>query len=309
MKTTPFLLAVLILSAAACAVDVNEGTGEGDDGPAAAECPPNELATVRFMHAAGGTPVTRPDFGPATTRNLNVVRPDFNDPATNQPKLIVSLAAGRAGIAQVCGNKPMMFGARLAGAKADRMPPLQIMFTPDPDPKLLAARTTIVLAGIADSLTPEGAPENPASAANPLRFIVVDDMFSSGPETQIQVVEASRVMPATVDVDVNPDVAGAELTGDKALDRYEVSVVETTKGTVDAMPVAVPVRFLVASTVMQTFTIAPRVPAGAKVLAIHFDTEIYDPKAPTPPPAPVARLFLTGNDPLLGLAPGGGITF
>jgi len=298
-------LAVLLLLTAGCPVDVNTTKPDGGDDGGDPECPKTELATVRFFHGAGGTPVTRPEFGPATTRNLNVVRMDPADELVT----VTSLIAGRASVVQLCGNKTLTLGARLAGAKADRAT-MQIMLTPDADSAALDVGTTIVLAGIADALEADGVtPENPASVANPLRFITVPDTFSTGAETQIQVVHASRKTPTPVDVEVNPDSAGADLL---ALARYEVSAVQPTKGTADTAPVAVPVTFLEGTTARASFTIAPRMPTSAKGLAIHFDTEVFDPDHPDPAkrsPAPTARLFLTGDDPLLGLVAGGGITF
>lgn len=301
-------VAGLLLFTAGCPVDVNEGDGGGDDGPSTSECPKAELATVRFFHGAGGTPVTRPDFGPSTTRNLNIVRPDVVDD-DGVPLQVTSMVAGRATIVQICGNKPIMLGARLAGSSTDRVTlAAPITFTPDADPSKLQVGTTIILAGIADTLV-NGQPENPASTANPLRFIVVPDAFAAGTGTQIQVVHVSRKTPEPVDVEADPDRAGAEIT---TLMRYTASTPTATKGTPDTAPSAVTVAFLEGTTTRASFSISPRIPAGAKALAIHFDTEIFDPKNPDPAqrsPAPVARLFVTGNDPLLGLVAGGGVTF
>lgn len=305
MKTKLILwqgLAVLLLCTAGCPVSVNEGMG-GDDGPDTEECPARDLATVRFMHAAGGTPVTRPEFGPSTTRNLTVVRSE--DP--EDPLLVTSLVAGRASIVQLCGNKLLTLGARLAGAGEDRVTTM-ITLTPDADPSKFDVGTTIVLAGIADTIV-NGVPENPASAADPLRFIIVPDMFSTGAATQIQVVHASRKTPTPIDVDVDPDRAGLEIL---ALARYTASAVETTRGTPDTAPSSVPVVFSEAGTTRASFTITPRMPASAKGLAIHFDTQVFDPDHPDPAsrnPPTVARLFLTGDDPLLGSVAFGGVTF
>ncbi len=111
-------------------------------------------------------------------------------------------------------------------------------------------------------------------------------------------------------MEVDPDRAGAELLG---LTRYGAPLAPTaTKGTPDTAPSAVTVAFLEGTATRASFSISPRIPAGAKALAIHFDTEIFDPKNPDPAarnPPPVARLFLTGNDPLLGFVAGGGVTF
>jgi hypothetical protein len=306
---------VLLLFTAGCPVDVNEGDGGGgDDGPGTSECPASERATVRFFHGAGGTPVTRPDFGPSTTRNLNIVRPDVLVPVPGSdamaPLQVTSMIAGRATIVQICGNKPIMLGARLAGSSTDRVTlSAPITFTPDADPSKLQVGTTIILAGIADTLV-NGQPENPASAMNPLRFIVVPDTFAPGSATQIQVVHVSRKTPETVDVEADPDRVGVDLVG---LTRYAAPLPPTaTKGTSDSAPTAVTVAFLEGTATRASFSIAPRIPAGAKALAIHFDTEIFDPKNPDPGqrnPAPVARLFVTGNDPLLGFVAGGGVTF
>jgi hypothetical protein len=315
-KTTHFqwlaAVAVLLL-AAGCPVDINEGMGGGDDGGGTAECMASELATVRFMHAAGGTPVTRRP-GVTSTRNLNVTRPDPEDPA--ETLTVTSLAAGRASIVQLCGNRPLMFGARLAGAAEDRVTvPAPITLTPDADPTRFDVGTTIILAGISDALKEDGVtPENPKSAADPLRFIVVLDMFGTGPGAELQVVHASRRTPAIVDVEANPESAGPDI---EDLDRYAVSMPVPTRGTPDTAPVAVSIQFLDPGTTTMpraSFSISPRMPAGAKGLAIHFDTEVFDPDHPSMDPAmqnpaPVPRLFLTGDDPLLGSVAGGGITF
>ncbi len=301
-------LAVLLF-AAGCPVDINEGTGGADDDPGGDECADAELATVRFMHAAGGTPVTRRP-GVTSTRNLNVTRADPDDPA--ERVTVTSLAAGRASIVQLCGNKPLALNARLAGASEDRIAaPLMITLTPDADPGRFEVGTTIILAGISDALKMDGTPENPKSAMDPLRFIVVPDMFSTGAGTELQVVHASRRTPAVVDVEGNPESAGPDATG---LNRYEVSAVFPTRGTPDTAPMAVPVQFLDPGTTTNpraSFSIAPRMPAGAKGIAIHFDTEVFDPDHPdgNVNPAPVPRLFLTGNDPLLGSVAGGGVQF
>jgi hypothetical protein len=299
-KLIPWLAPlVMLLCAAGCPVDVNEGEGGDDDGPSTAECPPAELATVRFFHAAGGTPVVRLPFVAASTPSLNIVRTDL-DP--EDPPIIASLAPGRAATVQICGNKPVVLGARLASASADRVA-LPITLTPDADSTLFDVGLTIVLAGISD----DG--DNPASAANPLRFIEVPDTFGTAAETQIQVVHASRKTPATVDVEVNPDSPGVEIM---ALARYGFSGIVQTRGTTDVAPATVPVAFLEGTASRASFTISPRLPTGAKVLAILFDTEVYDPANPDPTkinPAPTAKLFVTGDDPLLGRVAGGGVTF
>jgi hypothetical protein len=296
-------LVVLLLLTAGCPVDINDAMGGGDDDPTEPECPKAMLATVRFFHAAGGTPVTRPPFGPATTRSLTVVRADLEKTPT-----VTSLAPGRASVVQLCGDKDLMLGVRLAGAEDDRVMKT-VRLVPDANSAALDVARTIVLAGIADALKEDGTPENPASVANQLRIIEVPDMFSTGSETQIQVVHASRLTPDPIDVEVNPDVMGPEIMG---LARYAVSGVVTTKGTPDTAPAVVPVNFLMGTSSKASFMISPRIPASAKALAIHYDTEVYDPDNPDPTkrsPAPKAQLFLTGDDPLLGLVAGGGITF
>lgn len=296
------ILAITPVFTTGCPVDVNEGgDGEGDD-PTPPECDASMLSTVRIVHAAGGTPVTRRP-GVTTTRNLNIFRVDLPD---SPP--IASLVAGRAALVQICGNKPITLGARLAGAAANRVT-MMTTLTRDTDPSLFDAGVTIVVAGISDALKPDGSPENPKSVADPLRFIVIPDEFGTGAETQIQVVHASRRTPATVDVEANPDRMGVEIT---ALARYAVSAPEATRGSAHAMPSAVPVVFLDATATRASFSIAPRLPTSAKALAIHFDTEVFDPDNPDPTmvsPPPVPRLFVTGDDPLLGFVAGGGITF
>jgi hypothetical protein len=72
------------------------------------------------------------------------------------------------------------------------------------------------------------------------------------------------------------------------------------------------VNFLMGTTAKVSFSIAPRLPAFAKAVAVLFDTEVFDPDNPDPTkrsPTPKAQLFVTGDDPLLGLVAGGGITF
>jgi hypothetical protein len=298
-------LAALPVFTAGCPVDVNEGTPPDGGGTGGAECPPAERNTVRIFHGAGGTPVTRPEFGPATTRNLTVVRPD----APGGSATVASLAAGRAALVQFCAGKPINLVARLAGSMAARAMTTIMLPPPPANASPLDAAMTLVLAGISDALKPDGTPENPASVANPLRFIVVPDTFGTGPETQIQVVHASRKTPTPVDVELNPESAGPDVAG---LARYEVSMVNPTRGTPDTDPSAVPVAFLEGTTARASFTISPRIPAGAKALVIHFDTEIFDPNRPAsegPTPAPVARIFVTGDDPLLGGVAGGGVQF
>jgi hypothetical protein len=295
--------AALLLLATGCPVTINDEIAGDDDGPGTAECEKSSLSTVRFFHAAGGTPVTRPEFGPATTRQLQIVRLDLPMTPT-----IATMTAGRAVYAQICGNKQIMLGARLAGAE-DARAMITVTLTPDADPTAFDASRTMVLAGISDDLKADGTPENPKSVADPLRFIDVLDTFGTGSETQIQVVHASRKTPMQVDVEVNPDRAMAEIT---ALTRYGFSAVAETKGTADTMPSAVPVQFLEGTAVRAMFSIAPRIPTSAKVVAIHFDTEVFDPDNPDPAarnPPTVARLFITGDDPLLGKVAGGGIQF
>ena len=295
------VLAGLPALGAGCSVDVNTGEGE-EEPPPTPECPAAERATVRFMHAAGGTPVTRPEFGPATTRSLIIVRSDLASEPT-----IATMTAGRGAYAQICGNKQVTLGARLQGAEENRVE-LMITLTPDADPSRFDAGRTIVIAGIADTLV-NGVPENPKSVADPLRFIEVPDMFGTGSDSLIQVVHASRRVPTPIDVEANPDRMGVEVT---ALARYTASTPQPTKGTADTAPAAVPVTFLEGTTSRATFNVAPRIPAGAKALAILFDTEVFDPGHPDPAsrnPAPVSRLFLTGDDPLLGFVAGAGVTF
>jgi len=314
MKTKQILwliLAVLSLAATGCPVSVNDTLGDdgGDDGPGTEpECAKTDLSTVRFFHAAGGTPVTRPEFGPSSTRPLQIVRPDLLD-ADGEPTLVTTMNPGRASIVQLCGNKMLMLGARLAGADANRVTTM-VTLIPDANPSAFNVGTTIILAGISDALMDDGVtPENPASVANPLRFIVVPDTFDATPQTQIRVVHASRKTPIRVDIEVNPDSMGAEFM---MIDRYAVTGVTATKGTTDAAPGTVPVAFLEGTMTKASFTISPRIPVDAKVLAIHFDTEVYDPDNEDPAarmPAPTARLFVTGDDPLLGSVAGGGVQF
>ncbi|HWO27107.1 MAG TPA: hypothetical protein VNO30_50605 [Kofleriaceae bacterium] len=310
------LLAVLLCTTG-CPVDVNEGDGMGDDGGGTTpECPSAELATVRFFHAAGGTPVTRPDFGPATTRNLNVIRPDVLDPVVGsdppkmEPRVVTSLAPGRAALVQLCANKDLTLNARLVGGKETRIAQsLVLRLTPDADPKLFDAGRTIILAGIADALKSDGTPENPKSVTDPLRFIEVMDTFDGSVETQAQVVHASRKVGTPVQVEINPDAAMSEIA---VLDRYMASGIVGTKGSTDAAPATVAVVFQDAASTKTSFTISPRIPVGAKALAILFDTEVFDPKNPDPTkvsPAPTPRLFVTGDDPLLGRVAGGGVQF
>jgi hypothetical protein len=299
------VLGALLLFTAGCPVDVNEGTGGDDDGSGGTpECPKAELATVRIFHGAGGTPVTRPQFGPSSTRALLIDRPDL-DPA--DPPVIATLSAGRAALVQVCSGKTITLGARLSGATADRITMQVTISRPDPDPSQFDAQETIVVAGIAD--TPDDM--NPASMTNPMIFIEVPDTFSAGPETLIQVVHASRKLPTPIAVEVNPDTTGAEIA---SLNRYAFSGVVPTKGSTDIAPSSVPIVAQDPATfaTKQSFTISPRIPASAKVVAILYDVEIYDPKNPDPTqvsPPPSAKLFVTGDDPLLGFVSGGGITF
>jgi hypothetical protein len=96
--------------------------------------------------------------------------------------------------------------------------------------------------------------------------------------------------------------------------RYTASTIFGTKGSTDVAPAAVTVAFEdpAAMAAKTSFSIAPRIPTGAKTLAILFDTEVFDPKNPDPTkvsPAPVPRLFVTGDDPLFGQVAGGGVQF
>jgi hypothetical protein len=298
-------LAALVVFTAGCPVDVNEGTPPDGGGTGGGECPAAERNTVRVFHAAGGTPVTRPEFGPATTRNLTVVRPD----APGGSATVASLVAGRATLVQFCSGKEINLVARLAGSTTARAMATIMLPPPRADASPLDAAMTLVLVGISDALKADGTPENPASATDPLRFVEVPDTFSAGPETQIQVVHASRKTPTPIDVELNPESAGPDVAG---LVRYELSMVNPTRGTPDTAPAAVPVAFLEGATTRASFSIAPRIPAGAKALVIHFDTEVFDPDRPAsegPTPAPVARIFVTGDDPLLGGVAGGGVQF
>lgn len=298
-------LAALPVFTAGCPVDVNEGTPPDGGGTGGGECPAAERNTVRIFHGAGGTPVTRPEFGPSTTRNLTVVRPD----APGGSATVASLIAGRAALVQFCAGKPINLVARLAGSTAARAMTTIMLPAPPANASPLDAAMTVVLAGISDALKADGMPENPASVADPLRFIVVPDTFGTGPETQIQIVHASRKTPTPIDVELNPGTAGAEVAG---LARYEFSTVNPTLGSPDSDPDPVPVAFVEGGTARASFTISPRIPAGAKALVIHFDTEIYDPNRPAsegPVPAPAARIFVTGDDPLLGGVAGGGVQF
>jgi hypothetical protein len=317
MRKTTYLqwlagVAVLLLTAG-CPVDINEGEGGDDDAPTTPECPTQDRVTVRFVHMAGGTPVTRKP-GVTSTRNLNVTRPDPADAA--KTVTVTGLAPGRASLVRLCGNRMFTLGARLAGASKDRVTTTITLPPATPNSSELDAVMTIILAGISDALKMENGaevPENPDSVANPLRFIVVPDTFDTGNVTQLQVVHASRktapMMGATVDVEVNPDKTGAEVS---ALARYAFSVPETTRGTADTSPSAVPVVFTQGGTELVKFSIAPRMPIGAKGLAILFDIEVFDPDNPdqTKVRPPVeTKLFLTGDDPLLGAVAGGGVQF
>jgi hypothetical protein len=313
MRKTTYLqwlagLAMLLLTAG-CPVDVNEGEGGDDDVPADPECPAADRVTVRFVHMAGGTPVTRKP-GVTSTRNLNITRPNPAD--ATKTLTVTALAPGRASLVRLCGNRMLTLGARLAGATKDRVTTPVTLPAATANAAELDAVMTVILAGISDALKGEAGaevPENPDSVANPLRFIIVPDTFGTGNETQIQVVHASRKQPDTLDVEVNPDKTGNELT---ALARYAFSVPETTKGTADTAPSAVPVVFSSGGTTRATFSIAPRMPTGAKGLAILFDIEVFDPDNPDPtkvrPPVDT-KLFLTGDDPLLGAVAGGGVQF
>jgi hypothetical protein len=284
------LAASLLLFATGCPVDVNEADPGGDDNPDPPECADDQIVQVRLFHAAAGTRVVRPDFLPPSTPNLNFYRPDPDDPtATVQ---LATLAVGRAAYSFVCA-KATTFSVRLAGS-ATALATADVTLT-------AGEQYTIIAAGYVDA-------EAPGAAEDPIRLIALTEDFSAGNETQVSVVHASVKTPTPIDVDVNAD-GTAEITG---LARYSASPLTPVNGTSDLEPKSVTVTILNGLAGDSKFTITPRVPTGAKFFAIHYHVQVFDPLNPNEAgrnPKAVSRVFLTGDDPLLGLVPGGGVTF
>jgi hypothetical protein len=289
------LLASLLLFATGCPVDVNEADPGGDDTPPPPpECADDQVVQVRLFHAAAGTRVLRPDFLPESTPNLNFFRTaaaTSEAPAVEDEQL-ATLANGRAAYAFVCA-KATTFTVRVAGTE----PALATV-----DIALVAGEQyTIIAAGYVDA-------EAPGAAADPIRLIALPEDFSAGGETQVSVVHASVKSPDPIDVDLTGDTT-PEIVG---LARYSASALTSVTGSSDAEPTAVAVNILNGLAGDSKFRIIPRVPAGAKFFAIHYHVQVFDPLNPSEAgrnPKAVSRLFLTGDDPLLGLVPGGGVTF
>lgn len=282
------LAATLLLFATGCPVDVNEADPGGDDTPDPPECADDQVVQVRVFHAAAGTRVSRPMFLDPSTPNLNF----FRAAEGIEEEQIASLANGSAAYAFLCA-KATTFSVQVAGAET-ALTTLDVALT-------AGEQYTIIAAGYVDA-------EAPGAAAEPIRLIALEENFSEGAGTEVSVVHASVVTPSPIDVDVN-GMAGAEITG---LTRYSASALVPVNGTPDTEPASVPVAFLEADTVKTRFSITPRVPAMAKFFAIHYHVQVFDPENPNEAarsPAPVSRLFLTGDDPLLGLSRGGGVTF
>ena len=70
---------------------------------------------------------------------------------------------------------------------------------------------------------------------------------------------------------------------------------------------AVTVAFKEGDAARVSFAIEPRFPKDAKLIALVFDTLAPDPEDPDK--VPLAKLFLTGDDPLVGAVSGGGVLF
>jgi hypothetical protein len=322
-------LAVALTSAlsAGCPVDINDPIIESP--PAEPECPPEQRTSVRFFNAAAGIKVIRPMFGPAVNRSLVVTRPDFlvESPLTGElvPQVVVTLAPGRGQVVRVCGNKELTFDLKLTPGPAPvDAPPARVTqkFTFVPDATRTNDSPTVIFAGIADVLlegadTPETAddvPENPASVADPLRFILVEPTFAENDAGEAIVVHASPrlgpVVVKTASKDMTPVTSESA-----AIDAYAVSAPIAVRGSGDGItsaetPVAVDVQALEGETLRGRFSITPRFPAGAKAIVILHDRIVFDPGAPagTTIPPDQTRIFLTGDDPLLGSVVGGGIT-
>jgi hypothetical protein len=303
--------AVASVLSAGCPVDINDPLVE--DPPSTPECPAAERTAVRFFHAAGGTKVIRPEFGPAVNRSLTVTRPDFlvpsaADPSVMVPQTVITLAPGRGQVVRVCANKAMTYDLKLQGAGAPRVTGT---FT---FPAMPAATPTVVFAGIADVLNEDGTPENPASVDDPLRFILVTPAFAASQAGELVVVHASPRLGPIVARTASKEMP-AVVSESPAIEPYTASEPFAIRGSGDGVssadtPVAVDVTAVEGEAVKGKFTITPRFPAGAKAIAIVFDRIVFDPDAPegTSIPADQTRLFLTGDDPLLGSVVGGGIT-
>jgi hypothetical protein len=316
-------LAVALTSAlsAGCPVDINDPII--DDPPPEPECPPEQRTSVRFFNAAAGIKVIRPEFGPAVNRSLTITRPDFlvpsaADPTVMVPQTVVTLAPGRGQVVNVCGNKELTYDLKLQGAPAR----VTQKFTFVPNATRTNDSPTVIFAGIADVLlegadTPDTAddvPENPASVADPLRFILVEPNFADNDAGEAIVVHASPrlgpVVAKTASKDMTPVTSESA-----ALDPYTVSAPIAVRGSGDGItsaetPVAVDVQAFEGETSRGRFSITPRFPSGAKAILILFDRIVFDPDAPagTTIPPDQTRLFVTGDDPLLGSVVGGGIT-
>jgi hypothetical protein len=307
--------AVVSMLSAGCPVDINDPIEEVT--PPTAECPAAERTPVRFFHAAGGTKVIRPEFGPAVNRSLTVTRPDFlvpsaADPSVMVPQTVITLAPGRGQVVRVCAGKAMTYELKLQGAAAARATgtftfPASTEAMPIPSP-------TVVFAGIADVLNEDGTPENPASVDDPLRLILVTPAFAPSQAGELVVVHASPRLGPIVARTASKETP-AVTSESTVIEPYTASAPIAIRGSGDGIsstdtPVAVDVSAVEGEVVKGKFGITPRFPAGAKAIAIVFDRIIFDPDAPegTSIPADQTRLFLTGDDPLLGSVVGGGIT-
>jgi len=270
----------LLLFAAGCPVDVNPGDPPGDDDPTPPpECDAATTARVRIFHGAPGTPVEKLPGKPERTPNLQVFRADKMAP-------LASLAFGKAAVVSICP------GTYDLAAQLDN----------DDEARATAAAVTIA-AGEKITLVAAGfvAPE---TGQDGLHVIVQHEPFPAEPDgtSRLVLVNAAPDLP-TVAVELSAEHQGAEAP---SLARYDGTPALEVAG-----DKALPIDLLDGETVMARFGIEPRFPAGANLYGIVFDRTQLTPEeeAMMPRPKPKAKLFLTGDDPLIGNVAGGGITF
>lgn len=252
-------------------MDVNEAPDPGEPPPPPTpECASADTARVRFFHGAPGTPQEKEPGKPARTPNVVV----FGTKTGVKERTLVSFQFGRAATARLCAGT---YDLRIALDNKAKT-------------ALASVSAFSVTAGQKFTIVASGYVA-PTTGQDAFRVLPQLETFTTQTDGQgrLIVVHASPDAP-TVDVDLDPEAAGANATG---LARYGATAILPVPGNSE-----VSVGLLVGATAAETFDIS-RFPANVNLFGIVFGTDT----------ATTSRsLFLTGDDELFGNTTRGGIT-
>jgi len=277
--------AAMLLFTAGCPVDANEEKApDADENGPPPECMAADAARIRILQAAKGLGTLMRPGRPDVTQTLSLTRANPADPES--PLVLSNNGFGATANASVCpGMKTIIASTQVLDGEMIKDGELGKV-----DIDIAAKeRITLVVTGFVA----------PAAGQDSVKFVVIRESKLPAREAGKSNLIVANAIPdsPTVAVDFNP-AAGAEIA---ALARYGVSDVVA----VETPEKAVTVKVLEGDAAKVSFSISPRFPAGANLIAVLYDTLAI----PMNGTKPSSKLFLTGDDPLIGNAPGSGIIF